>query len=79
MCPKLLWDHKDIGLLMKLMAKARVPGQPFHEQVVLREPKESQPHIKNAIVGSSMWERAILVQPVIFTISAPVAEAPIVL
>lgn len=27
--PSLRWDHKDIGLWLKLMAHARAPGQPF--------------------------------------------------
>lgn len=29
--PSLRWDHKDIGLWMKLMTQARVGSQPFHE------------------------------------------------
>lgn len=77
--PSLRWDHKDIGLWMKLMTQARVAPQPFHwgGPGVLR-PLRRCPESARGSVGSSMKAIAASARdPVVFSMSVQAAGVPI--
>lgn len=75
--PSLCLDQKEIGLWMKLMVQSSAPGKPFCGGAGSSGATRHLTTYKKSIDGSK--ECASLVQPVVCDISAPVAEAPIVL